>query len=51
MDEMERLNQSFRIGIIELKAKLYESKILFQPKYKELDFKRMDKLCEINSEF
>lgn len=51
MDEMERLNQSFGIGIIELSGNPYESKILFQPKYKELDFKTMDKLCEINSEF
>ena len=51
MDEMERLNQSFGIGIIELSGNPYESKILFQPKYKELDFKTMDKLCEINPEF
>jgi len=51
MDEMERLNQSFGIGVIELSGNPYESKILFQPKYKELDFKTMDKLCEINTEF
>ncbi|NQY11912.1 MAG: hypothetical protein HRT71_20645 [Flavobacteriales bacterium] len=51
MDEMERLNQSFGIGIIELKAKPYESNILFQSKYKELDFKTIDKLCEINTDF
>lgn len=51
MDEMERLNQSFGIGIIELKGNPYESKILFQAKFKELDFKTMDKLCEINPEF
>lgn len=51
MDEMERLNQSFGIGIIELSGNPYESKVLFQPKFKELDFKTMDKLCEINSEF
>jgi len=50
-DEMERLNQSFGIGIIELKANPYESKILFQPKYKNLDFKTIDKLCKINKEF
>lgn len=50
-EEMERLNQSFGIGIIELKANPYESKILFQPKYKDLDFKTIDKLCKINKEF
>jgi len=51
MDEMERLSQSFGIGIIELKANPYESKILFISKYRELDFKTIDKLCEINSDF
>jgi len=50
-DEMERLNQSFGIGIIELKANPYESEILFPSKYKELDFKTIDKLCEINKDF
>ena len=50
-DEMERLNQSFGIGIIVLKANPYESKVLFQPKYKDLDFKTIDKLCKINKEF
>jgi len=50
-DEMERLNQSFGIGIIELKANPYESKVLFAAKYKELDFKTIDKLCEINKDF
>ncbi|MDB5005013.1 MAG: hypothetical protein JWQ34_3238 [Mucilaginibacter sp.] len=50
-EEMERLNQSFGIGIIELKANPYESKILFPPKYRDLDFKTIDKLCKINKEF
>ena len=50
-DEMERLNQSFGIGIIELKSNPYESRILFPPKYKELDFKTIDKLCKINKDF
>lgn len=48
---MERLNQSFGIGIIKLKANPYESEILFPSKYKELDFKTIDKLCEINTDF
>lgn len=50
-EEMERLNQSFGIGIIELKANPYESKILFPAKYKDLDFKTIDKLCKINKDF
>jgi hypothetical protein len=51
LEEMERLNQSFGIGIIELNANPYKSKILFQPKYHDLDFKTIDKLCKINKEF
>ena len=50
-EEMERLNQSFGIGIIELKANPYESKVLFPSEYKELDFKTIDKLCKINKTF
>ncbi len=50
-DEMERLNQSFGIGIIELKSNPYESKILFQSKFKELDFKTIDKLCKVNKKY
>jgi len=50
-DEMERLNQSFGIGIIELKSYPYESKILYQSKYRELDFKTIDKLSKINPTF
>jgi len=50
-EEIERLNQSFGIGVIELKANPYESKILFPSKYKELDFKTIDKLCKINQSF
>ncbi|GEO23489.1 hypothetical protein [Cyclobacterium qasimii] len=50
-DEMERLNQSFGIGIIELNANPYRSKILFPATYRDLDFKTIDKLCKINNEF
>jgi len=50
-DEMERLNQSFGIGIIELKSNPYESKILFGARYKELDFKTIDKLCKVNEKY
>jgi hypothetical protein len=51
IDEMERLNQSFGIGIIELNSNPYQSRILFQAKYRELDFKTIDKLCKVNKEF
>ena len=47
--EMERLNHAFGIGILELSANPYQSKILFQPKYKEIDFKMIDKLCKMPS--
>jgi len=50
-EEMERLNQSFGIGIIELNANPYQSKVLFQAKYRDLDFITIDKLCKINKEF
>jgi len=49
-NEIERLNQSFGIGIIEL-PNPYESKILFQAKLRELDFKTIDKLCRVNEKF
>jgi hypothetical protein len=51
IEEMERLNQSFGIGVIELNANPYQSKILFTAKYRDLDFKTIDKLCKINKEF
>jgi hypothetical protein len=48
---MERLNESFGIGIIELKPNPYESKVLYSSKYRDLDFKTIDKLCKINKDF
>lgn len=50
-EEMARLNQSFGIGIIELNANPYQSKILFPAVFRDLDFKTIDKLCKINKEF
>jgi len=50
-EEMERLTQSFGIGIIELDANPYQSKVLFPSAYRDLDFKTIDKLCKINREF
>lgn len=51
IEEMGRLNQSFGIGIIELNANPYQSKILFPAAYRDLDFKTIDKLCKMNEEF
>lgn len=50
-EEMKRLNDSFGIGIIELKANPFESKVLFQAKLKKLDFKTIDKLCKVNPKY
>lgn len=50
-DEMERLNQSFGIGVIELNPNPYESKILLTSKIKGIDYKTLDKLCKINGDF
>lgn len=50
-EEMARLNQSFGIGIIELNANPYQSKVLFPSIYRDLDFKTIDKLCKMNKEF
>ncbi|MBS1613901.1 MAG: hypothetical protein JST49_13850 [Bacteroidetes bacterium] len=50
-EEMGRLNQSFGIGIIELNANPYQSKILFPAAYRDLDFKTIDKLCKMNDKF
>ncbi len=48
---MERLCQSFGIGAIHLNSYPYESKVLFPARYKELDFKTIDKLCNVNKDF
>lgn len=51
MEEMERLNRAFGIGIIKLRANPFESKVLFPSQYKTLDFKTIEKLCRINKDF
>lgn len=51
LDEIERLNQSFGVGVIKLKSYPYQSEILYPARYKELEFKTIDKLCKMNSEF
>lgn len=50
-DEIKRLSQAFGIGVIELRSNPFESQLLFPSEYKELDFKTIDKLCKINTEF
>jgi len=50
-EEMERLNQSFGIGVILLDPNPYQSKILFPAKFKSIDIKTIDKLCVINQDF
>ena len=50
-EEMTRLSQSFGIGIIELNANPYQSKILYPAIYRDLDFKTIDKLCKMNDKF
>ena len=50
-EEMSRLSQSFGIGIIELNANPYQSKVLYPSVFRDLDFKTIDKLCKMNKEF
>ncbi|MCD8301982.1 MAG: hypothetical protein LUC44_03075 [Prevotellaceae bacterium] len=50
-DEIERLNQSFGIGVIHLKGNAFESEIFAQSRRREIDFKTMDKLCKTNDDF
>lgn len=49
--EIERLNESFGIGVILIDGNLEKSKILFPSMYKDLDFRTIDKLCNNNNEF
>ena len=51
LDELQRLNQSFGIGFILLKSNPYETNIIFNAKYRELDFKTLDRLCFDNKGF
>lgn len=51
MDEMERLNGAFGIGIIKMQAHDSDTEILFPAKENELDYRTIDKLCSINVGF
>lgn len=50
-EELERLNDSFGIGVIELKPDLFQSEVLLPAKYRSIDFRTVDKLCKINPDF
>jgi len=49
-EEMERLTQTFGIGIIRLSTNAFSTTILYPAKYRSLDFRTIDKLCCINSD-
>jgi len=51
MEEMERLNRSFGIGVIKLSPYKDDNTILFAARKNELDYYTIDKLCRINTDF
>ena len=51
MDEIERLNQSFGIGVIKLGIHPSETRIIYAARKNQLDYKTIDKLCDINPQF
>ena len=51
MEEMERLNRSFGIGVIKLSPYQDDTTILFPAPTNELDYYTIDKLCRINQDF
>lgn len=51
LEEMERLNRSFGIGIIRLSPYGTDTEILFSAKKNDVDYYTVDKLCRINDDF
>ncbi len=51
MEEMERLNRSFGIGVIKLSPYSDDTNELFPARRNELDYYTIDKLCRINHDF
>ena len=51
LEEMERLNRSFGIGVIKLSPYKDDTTILFPARKNELDYYTIDKLCRINTDF
>lgn len=50
-EEIERLNKAFGIGVIKLQSNPFESQVLFQSSYRDLDYQTIDKLCNINDKY
>ncbi len=51
LEEMERLNRAFGIGIIRLSPYDTDTRILYPAEKKEVDYFTVDKLCRINDDF
>ncbi|MDE6109737.1 MAG: hypothetical protein K2F72_05575, partial [Muribaculaceae bacterium] len=51
LEEMERLNRAFGIGIIRLSPYDTDTRILFPARKNEVDYYTVDKLCRINLDF
>ena len=51
LEEMERLNRAFGIGIIQLSPYDTDTKILYTARKNEVDYFTVDKLCRINDYF
>lgn len=51
LEEIERLNRSFGIGIIRLSPYDTDTEILFAARKNEVDYFTVDKLCRINEDF
>ena len=51
LEEMERLNRAFGIGIISLAPYSTDTRILFAARKNEVDYFTIDKLCRINEDF
>ena len=51
LEEMERLNRAFGIGISSLSPYSTDTRILFAARKNEVDYFTIDKLCRINEDF
>lgn len=51
LEEMERLNRAFGIGIIRLSPYDTDTEILFMAKKNDVDYFTVDKLCRLNDDF
>lgn len=51
LEELERLSNMFGIGVIQLSPNISKTKILFPSTKRKINFKSIDKLSDINSDF